>query len=529
MEYIKGIPREQAVLFTDCLDNIIASDNEVRLIDMFVESIEMEKFGFASKLNAEGRPAYNPKDLLKLFIYGYLNCIRSSRVLEKECRRNTEVMWLLQQLAPDHNTIANFRKDNQKAIREVFRHTVRIAKQFQLIGGKLIAGDSTKLRAQNSKKNNFNEKKIAQHLAYIDKKLDEYNAELAAADEDNKQTIQAEIDKQTQRKQNYQVLQQQLEDTGEKQISTTDPDSRQLITRNNITEVGYNVQTTVDDKHKLIIDYKLTNTNDSKAMGEMLQSAQTILGTTGFTALYDKGYHTGSEIKTAVEMGVEIMTAIPSVAAFAPNPDYNFDRFDYNNLTDTYNCPQGETLRTNGNNYLKTKENSTYYVKHYKTTKCQHCPVKLLCTKNAKGRLIERSEYQQYVDINKKNIEKNKNLYKLRQQIVEHPYGTIKRQWGYSYIITKRGIERAAADVGLIMTAYNLRRLFNILPRELFKTWLKTLFFVFRLFIARFKEICAPLSPQNIFHPRFINAKKQALKSPLFKTYNVNLPKLMSF
>ncbi|MBK7525984.1 MAG: transposase [Sphingobacteriales bacterium] len=139
MEYIKGIPREQAVLFTDCLDNIIASDNEVRLIDMFVESIEMEKFGFASKLNAEGRPAYNPKDLLKLFIYGYLNCIRSSRVLEKECRRNTEVMWLLQQLAPDHNTIANFRKDNQKAIREVFRHTVRIAKQFQLIGGKLIA------------------------------------------------------------------------------------------------------------------------------------------------------------------------------------------------------------------------------------------------------------------------------------------------------------------------------------------------------------------------------------------------------
>ena len=228
-------------------------------------------------------------------------------------------------------------------------------------------------------------------------------------------------------------------------------------------------------------------------------------------------------------MGVEIMTAIPSVAACAPNPDYNFDRFDYNNLTDTYNCPQGETLRTNGNNYLKTKENSTYYVKHYKTTKCQHCPVKLLCTKNAKGRLIERSEYQQYVDINKKNIEKNKNLYKLRQQIVEHPYGTIKRQWGYSYIITKRGIERAAADVGLIMTAYNLRRLFNILPRELFKTWLKTLFFVFRLFIARFKEICAPLSPQNIFHPRFINAKKQALKSPLFKTYNVNLPKLMSF
>ncbi|MBK6888418.1 MAG: hypothetical protein IPH02_00350 [Sphingobacteriales bacterium] len=159
---------------------------------------------------------------------------------------------------------------------------MRIAKQFQLIGGKLIAGDSTKLRAQNSKKNNFNEKKIAQHLAYIDKKLDEYNAELAAADEDNKQTIQAEIDKQTQRKQNYQVLQQQLEDTGEKQISTTDPDSRQLITRNNITEVGYNVQTTVDDKHKLIIDYKLTNTNDSKAHGRDAAKRANNIANNGF-------------------------------------------------------------------------------------------------------------------------------------------------------------------------------------------------------------------------------------------------------
>jgi len=161
MDYIKGIPREQAYLFTDCLDNIIDSGNEVRIIDVFVESINIEEFGFASKLNYEGRPAYNPKDLLKLFIYGYMNSIRSSRGLEKECHRNTEVMWLLRRLAPDHNTIANFRKDNSQAIRKVFRYTVQLSKQFNLIGGKLIAGDSTKLRAQNSKKNNYNHKKIA--------------------------------------------------------------------------------------------------------------------------------------------------------------------------------------------------------------------------------------------------------------------------------------------------------------------------------------------------------------------------------
>ncbi|MBK8682512.1 MAG: transposase [Bacteroidetes bacterium] len=173
MQYIQGTNRTQAVLFTESLDQIVSADNEVRLIDLFAESIKIEEYGFVIKLNTEGRPAYNPKDLLKLFIYGYLNSIRSSRVLEKECKRNVEVMWLMKQLVPDHNTISNFRRDNEKAIRKVFRYTVSIAKQFELIGGKLIAGDSTKLRAQNSKKNNFNQKKIDLHLEYIENKLSE--------------------------------------------------------------------------------------------------------------------------------------------------------------------------------------------------------------------------------------------------------------------------------------------------------------------------------------------------------------------
>ena len=189
MQYIQGNNRNQAVLFNESLDQIIEEDNEVRLIDVFVESIKVEDFHFNITLNSEGRPPYNPKDLLKLFIYGYLNSIRSSRVLEKECKRNVEVMWLMKQLVPDHNTISNFRRDNEKAIRKVFRYTVGLAKEFHLIGGKLIAGDSTKLRAQNSKKNNFNKKKIEKHLDYIDNKLSEYNAALAEADEDNKKII----------------------------------------------------------------------------------------------------------------------------------------------------------------------------------------------------------------------------------------------------------------------------------------------------------------------------------------------------
>ena len=291
--------------------------------------INPEDFKFLIKTTIEGRPAYHPKDLLKLFVYGNLNHIRSSRLLEKECRRNIELMWLMKQLTPDHNTISNFRRDNEKAIRKVFRYTVTIAKQFNLIGGKLIAGDSTKLRAQNSKKNNFNESKIERHLAYIDNKLNEYSQALAEADEDNKKIIDQEIKKHQGRKDNYQKMQQQLEETGEPQISTSDPESRQLITRNNTTEVAYNVQTVVDAKHNLPIDYKVTNQNDSRALSGMLRRTKTILGNTDFTAVYDKGYHTGSELKMAVNSGINIMVAIPGVASFAPDENYNFDKFIY--------------------------------------------------------------------------------------------------------------------------------------------------------------------------------------------------------
>jgi len=278
MKFIQGKNREQSILFPESLDQIIDPDNEVRIIDLFVESINISDFKFVVKTTIEGRPAYHPKDLLKLFVYGYLNSIRSSRVLEKECKRNIEMMWLMKELAPDHNTISNFRRDNEKAIRKVFRYTVSIAKEFDLIGGKLIAGDSTKLRAQNSKKNNFNERKIERHLAYIDDKLNAYNTALAEADEDNKKIIEKEIKKQNERKDFYNDLTKQLEETGEVQISVSDPDSRQLITRNSITEVAYNVQTVVDAKHNIPIDYKVTNENDSKAMGAMLRRTKTILG-----------------------------------------------------------------------------------------------------------------------------------------------------------------------------------------------------------------------------------------------------------
>ena len=479
MKFIQGHDRTQTHLFPVSIEESIDSDNEVRIIDLFVNSLSLKDLGFDMDFEENGRPAYHPSDLLKLYIYGYMNRIRSSRCLERECSRNIEVIWLEKGLKPDHNTISNFRKDNPKAIKKVFRLTVSVAKQFDLIGGTLIAGDSVKMRAQNSKKNNFNQDKIDRHLAYIDNKLDEYNNALAEADEDNKVIIQKEIEKQTHRKEKYEMLEAQLKATGEEQISTSDPESRQLLIRGNITEVAYNTQTTNDSKHKLFIDYEVTNKNDKNAMGFMLRRARIILRHKKFKALYDKGFHTGAELKKAQDMGIETIVAIPETSSTAPDEHYNIANFQYDRETDTYTCPDKQTLRTNGTWYNKNKvpHKTSYQVKQYKTKACKNCPVLTLCTKNVRGqgRVIERSEYTEYIEQNRINVENNKEIYKQRQAIVEHPYGTIKRQWGFDHIITKKGKERASADVGFMLIAYNLRRIINILGGEVFNKYLKVL------------------------------------------------------
>lgn len=420
MKFIQGYDRTQTALFPLTLEQSIGQDNEVRIIDLFVDNLPLDTYGFELEYIENGRPAYHPSDLLKLYIYGYLNKIRSSRNLEKECKRNIEVMWLLKGLEPDHNTISNFRRDNPKAIKKVFRATVQIAKNFDLIGGELIAGDSTKLRAQNSKKNNFNQKKIDRHVAY-------------------------------------------------------------------------NVQTTVDEKHKLPIDYKVTNANDSKAMGNMLRRAKSILRTNDFTALYDKGYHTGSEFKLADDLGIDVMVAIPAVAANAPNKAYNVEHFIYEPTGDYYVCPQGQKLTTTGTLH-KTR---TYRFKRYTTKACLECPVKDQCSKAKYGKGIQRSEYQHYINQNKERIENNKEYYRQRQAIVEHPYGTVKRQWGFNYIMTKKSIKRAEADVGLIFTAYNFRRLINIIGLKQLMSYLREVLSIILTYITLILRKTSQFKPLN--------------------------------
>ncbi len=305
MNYITGFDRKQAVLFPETLDQLIEINNAVRFIDIFVDTLDIVEMGFKDvRCNINGRPPYHPKDLLKLYIYGYLNKIRSSRSLERECKRNIELKWLLHGLIPDHNTISNFRRDNPTAIKKVFRATVNVAKNLDLIGGILLAGDGTKLRAQNSKKNNYNQKKIDRHIAYIENKLSEYCKALETADGNKKEVIEKKIEKQKKHKAQYESIEQELKETGEKQISTSDPESRQLIIRGMITEVCYNIQSTVDAKYKLPIDYTVTNNNDKRAMTYMVEQAIKIVGNNTFDAVFDKGYYTAEEIHKTQELGV---------------------------------------------------------------------------------------------------------------------------------------------------------------------------------------------------------------------------------
>jgi transposase len=472
MNFITGFNRNQTVLVSQSYDQLIAKDNVVRFVDLFTDALNVVDFGFRDvSHHVNGRPPFHPKDLLKLYLYGYLNRIRSSRALEKECTRNIELIWLMKGLIPDHNTISNFRRDNPTAIKKVFRATVNLAKNCDLIGGILLAGDGTKMRAQNSKKNNYNQKKIDRHITYIQSKLEEYTKLLAEADKDtdapqqqetnekSKEEIQVKIDKHNKHLTQYQDIEKQLQDTGEKQVSTSDPEARQLVVRGVITEVCYNVQSTVDEKHKLPINYEVTNQNDKQAMTSMVTEAIEIVGNNSFDAVFDKGYYTAEQIHDTQQTGVTTHVCIPNPASNAPDLAYNVSEFTYHKELDQYTCPAGQTLTSNGNWYHKR----VYRVKQYKTKNCKNCPVKDLCTKAKYQRIIERHEFAEALEKNKENISKNPEIYAQRQSIVEHPFGTMKRQWGFDHIITKKSMKRASADVGFIFIAYNLRRIINII------------------------------------------------------------------
>jgi hypothetical protein len=369
-------------------------------------------------------------------------------------------------------------------------------KSWDLIGGETIAVDGSKLRAVNSKKNNYNQKKIDRHLQYIDDKIEAYLKELE--DEDKKENKEKNIkvkqclEQLENRKQKYQALENQLKETGEDQISTTDPEAKTLLIRGQITEVAYNAQSSVDDKHNLCIDYKALNTNDRKALSTMGVRAKVILKNETFDFLADKGYHNGEELQKSKEMNINTYVAPPERKHNKPipTPEYYGEHFTYNPENDTYTCPKGQTMTTNGSWYKKVNRNSTSVVRQFKTKACRECPVRHLCTTSPKerGRVIERSQYQKAVEENNNRVYTEKEKYRKRQEIVEHPFGVIKRQWGYDHVLLK-GLGKVEAELGLIFTVYNLRRLITIVGAKELIAKLLLVFSKIRPVLKRYKQL----------------------------------------
>lgn len=483
--YVQGTDRLQTAIF--CLEDFIASDAPVRVVDAFCEGIDYAALNFRGKFtNDNCRPQYHPSLLLRLYLYGYLNGSRSSRKLEQQCRCNVEVMWLCHSLVPRYHTIADFRKRHPEQIKDVFRQFVALMCNWHLVGRKTVAIDSTKYRAQNSKKNNYNEEKIRRQLAYIDRKAADYLREMDAIDHKEKTKakdirrlfeLTRDKEKLTERRRQYLALQKQLKRSPHTQLSTVDPESRALVIKTDIIEVAYSTQVATDDKHNLVVHYDVTNENDRKALhGAALAARQNIGLRNGekLTALADKGYFNAEQLHSCRQDNV--ITYVPQQGnqphVGIPAPGFRGGDFRYHPKTDTYTCPEGHTLTSNGHWYKKVyqqneKTKSTYLFKHYKTDRCPQCPSFQLCTVNKAGRLIERGEYADAVEHNLRRVKEHKEIYLRRQQIVEHPFGTIKRAWGYSYTLL-RGLKKVGADLGLVYLCYNLKRVMNILtPKKM--------------------------------------------------------------
>jgi len=482
MRFIKQENRDQILLFPRSLSEEIGPDNEVRLIDAFIEQVDLASHGFKFKTDKEGKvdmggpSEYHPKELLKLYIYGYLNRTRSSRQLEKQCVINIEVRWLLCNLRPSHTTINDFRRESRKAIKLLFRSFNQFWRSLGLFGEDTFAVDGSFFRAQNSKANNYNEACINQHLEYIDKKTEEYLSLLEETDQSEscskasltKQEVTEKLLELSSRKEKYTDLSTQLAESEESQISTTDPDARRL-SKGKSSEMAYNVQTATEETNKMIADFEVTNKGDANAFHSISKTTKDFLQdgdeTRTINGLADKGYDTAEQIHQSGQDNIITYIAPKKEVNSKKDPRFTKSKFDFDKQSDTYLCPENQRLTWNGKFYKKRDSKTKEYHLDFKT--CDGCVFKQACVgeyrlKKSKGKVIVRSEFEDAKDENKQRVEANKEIYQKRKAIVEHPFGTIKRQWGYSYTLLK-GFEKVSAEFALIFSAYNLRRAISIL------------------------------------------------------------------
>lgn len=461
----EGLSREQYIMFPEIIDDYINEENPVRFIDAFVENLDLLALDFTNAVAKErGTSAYNPKDLLKLYIYGYLNKIRSSRKLENETHRNVELMWLLRKLKPDFKTIADFRKDNLKGIQNVCKQFTLLCRELGLLSSDLVAIDGSKFKACNNKSNNYSEKSLDKHIKYTESKINEYLKELDENDNSEKhqkkltkEELSKKIDKLKNRMKKFNDLKKEFETSDVKQISTVDKDSSLIKDKQGFI-VGYNVQTAVESENHLIIAYDVVqSSNDLNQLSSMAKQAKEIINKDELKVTADTGYHNEEEILKVIENNI---TPYVFKQEGSPNDKkglFTYHDFIYNKEKDIYLCPGNQELKLRG--FGKSKKR---ILKYYYTTACNKCLLKDNCTKDKTGRRIGRSVNADVMELMEERMKQEPEIGKQRKQLVEHPFGTIKRSFDQEFFLLK-GLEKVKTEISLSILSYNMKRVMNII------------------------------------------------------------------
>ena len=462
--FIQGEDRTQGTLLPELLDDYVTDTNPVRVVDVFVDELDLGKLGFSGvDPAATGRPAYHPAVLLKLYIYGYLNRIQSSRRLEREAQRNVELMWLTGRLMPDFKTISNFRKDNGKGIRNVCRQFVMLCQQLNLFSEALVAIDGSKFKAVNNRDRNFTSAKLQRRMQEIESSITRYLTALDTADRQEPDVAQAKTERLEDkiaalkaRMQELKEVEVQLNETPDKQISLTDPDARSMKTRGTGI-VGYNVQTAVDAKHHLIVAHEVTNTGtDRDQLTSMAIQARDAMGVEELTAIADRGYFKSEEILASHEAGITVFVARTETSNATAEGRFGKADFIYDAERDEYRCPAGQQLTWRFSTIEHGMKLHCYW-----SSNCKSCAMKAQCTPST-NRRVKRWEHEHILEAMQTRLDHSPEIMRIRRQTVEHPFGTIKSWMGSAHFLTKT-LDRVSTEMSLHVLAYNLKRVMKLL------------------------------------------------------------------
>jgi transposase len=467
VRFVAGADRSQTTLFPDRLDDWICEDNPVRVVDAFVDALDLGELGFEGiKPEATGRPSYHPSVLLKIYIYGYLNRVQSSRRLEREASRNVELMWLTGRLVPDHKTIADFRKDSGSALRKVCARFVALCRELNLLLVTSVAIDGSKFKAVNNRDRNFTRAKVDRRRAQIEESIARYLAQLDTADRQEPSDVLAakttrlkdKIAKLGEAMQRLAAIEVQMLAAPDQQVSLTDPDARSMATSGRGSGiVGYNVQVAVDTEHHLIVAHEVTNVgNDRAQLAGMAEQAKAALEMETLDAVADRGYYGGEEILACEQAGISVTLPKPMTSGAKAAGRFSKQDFVYKPEEDVYRCPAGETLK-----YYFTNVEHGMTLRRYWTNACQTCAIKSQCT-TGKQRRITRWEHEDVLDAVQRRLDADPQAMRRRRETVEHPFGTLKARMGATHFLMKT-LPRVAGEMALHVLAYNLTRVLNIL------------------------------------------------------------------